>query len=96
MCGVFIERKISEKKKVCNGHVTVAKGRGGEGSSQRSYDRWAAGGRGGRRWGAGGEGQGGRRKGRREGGAWLGGGGNGGGKGGKGGPGRPATLGPPL
>ena len=36
---------------MCNGHVTVARGRGGEGrggSSQRSYDRWGARGRGGR------------------------------------------------
>ena len=42
---VFIEKKISgKKKKVCNGHVTVARGMGGEGSSQRSYDRWGGGG----------------------------------------------------
>ena len=30
-----------KKKKVCNGHVTVARGRGG---SQRSYERWGGGG----------------------------------------------------
>ena len=42
---------------MCNGHVTVARGRGGEGSSQRSYDRLGGGGeegpgRGGRKGGA--------------------------------------------
>ena len=36
-----------KKKEVRNGHMTVAKGRGGEGSSQRSYDRWGGGGGGG-------------------------------------------------
>ena len=36
-----------KKEQVSNGHVTVARGMGGEGrevgSSQRSYDRWALG-----------------------------------------------------
>ena len=36
-----------KKKEVCNGHMTVARGSGGEGSSQRSYDRWGGGGGGG-------------------------------------------------
>ena len=33
-------KKKEKEKEVCNGHVTVARGRGG--SSQRSYDRWGA------------------------------------------------------
>ena len=81
MCGIYRE-KISEKKiikEVCNGHVTVARGMGWEGSrlsSQRSYDRWGKGGRGRGNWEGGGGGGvvGERRKGR--------------------GPDRPATLGP--
>ena len=44
---IYREKNKGEKKKeVCNGHVTVARGRGREGmggSSQRSYDRWGAG-----------------------------------------------------
>ena len=39
-------KKKEKEKEVCNGHMTVARGRGG--SSQRSYDRWGAGGAG---WG---------------------------------------------
>ena len=35
---------MKKKKRVCNGHMTVA--RGGEGI-QRSYDRWGGGGGGG-------------------------------------------------
>ena len=40
--------KKKKQKEVCNGHVTVARERGGLGSSQRSYERWGAGRRGGR------------------------------------------------
>ena len=57
---------------MCNGHVTVARGRGGEGtggSSQRSYDRWGAGGAG---WEGGEEERGGGGGG--GGGGWVGGG----------------------
>ena len=75
------EKKIKKNKKRSNGHMTVARGMGGEGSavcklcSQWSYDRWALGeggegqwqgGRGGKEGGGGG---GERRKGR-GGGGW--------------------------
>ena len=40
--------KKKKQKEVCNGHVTIARGTGGLGSSQRSYDHWGA-------WGEGGQ-----------------------------------------
>ena len=73
--------KKRKEKEVCNGHVTVARGR--KGRSQRSYDRWGVG-------GAGWEGRGG------NGGRNGGGGGGGGRKGGPGRSTTLGPSGPPL